>query len=148
MQSYLILACGTSEATTSTIQPHELEDGESNEETRVAAFELMIELRDDPDAVELTKIGEWALDGPANGIAVHASAEGRSHSTPSLWHIQIYSRAAYASARRFILPYRTAKAGPNRWPADAGEHPRGVRVERALAAPKPIQGRLDGAQVL
>ena len=82
-KAYLVLACGSSEATTSTIQPHELETSEKAEETRVVAFELVIERPEgeddqdrDPDAVGLVRIGDWAVDGPVQGISLHSSADG------------------------------------------------------------------------
>ena len=77
VQSLLLLACATPEPTTSTIHPSDLENSEMTEETRVAAFELRIERRDDPDSVELTKIGDWAINGPAEGVALHRALDGK-----------------------------------------------------------------------
>ncbi|EKM49792.1 uncharacterized protein PHACADRAFT_265486 [Phanerochaete carnosa HHB-10118-sp] len=76
-QSNLILACASSEATTSTIQPHDLESGERSEESRIVAFELQVEREDDPDSATLTKVGDWAIDGPAGSIALHTAADGQ-----------------------------------------------------------------------
>lgn len=77
-QSLLVLTCATSEATTSTIQPYDLENGDKSEESRIVAFELHVESKDDPDSATLTKIGDWAIDGPAEGIALHTATDGES----------------------------------------------------------------------
>lgn len=71
----MIFACASSEATTSTIQPSEVE-GDRAEEARVVIFELEIERRGDPDAVSLTKIGDWSFEGPVEGVVVHKGIDG------------------------------------------------------------------------
>lgn len=54
-------------------------DSESNnvEDARLVAFELQIERAGDPDAVILTKIGDWIFEGPVHGIALHGNIDGQ-----------------------------------------------------------------------
>ena len=75
LKSFLVFACASPEATGSTIQSSDSENDRA-EETRVAVFELEIERRDDPDAISLTKIGDWTYDGPLEGIVAHRSGDG------------------------------------------------------------------------
>ncbi|GJE92636.1 WD40 repeat-like protein [Phanerochaete sordida] len=75
--STLVLACASSEATTSTIQLHDLETGERTEESRLVAFALHMARHADPGSASLTKLGDWTLAGPAEGVALHAGASGQ-----------------------------------------------------------------------
>lgn len=76
IQSAIILACASPEATTSSIQPSEAE-GDRAEETRIAVFELVIQRSGDPEALSLNKIGDWSFEGPVEGIALHRCIDGK-----------------------------------------------------------------------
>ncbi|KAI0088571.1 hypothetical protein BDY19DRAFT_993956 [Irpex rosettiformis] len=77
-ETFLIVVCATSEATTSTMHPSDV-DSNHTEDTRIAAFELLIERAADPDGVLLTKIGDWTFEGPLQGIALHSSSDGQNY---------------------------------------------------------------------
>ena len=69
------MICATSEATTSTVQPSDAESSHT-EDIRVVAVELVIERAEDSDGIILTKIGDWAFEGPLQGISLHKSSDG------------------------------------------------------------------------
>lgn len=118
-----MLACASPEATTSTLQHHDSRSGDQGEETRIAAFSLHIPPQDDPGSVELAQVGEWALDGRLEGIALQALSDGQCIGYAQLGSCAdvIAHRAAFLIPRRFIMSSSQAEVGTARRSATSGD---------------------------
>ena len=65
------------------------------------AVELVIERAEDFDGIILTKIGDWAFEGPLQGISLHKSSDGTRSEDTKLPRSDTVSRANSSSAHRW-----------------------------------------------
>ncbi|THG99103.1 hypothetical protein EW026_g3191 [Hermanssonia centrifuga] len=87
-QGFLLLACASPKATTSTLQTLESNEADREEETRIVAFQVQVSREGGPDGIMLKKMGDWSLDGYAESVELIAENDARpaSHKLVSALH--------------------------------------------------------------
>lgn len=97
MQSAIILTCASSDsaATSSTLPLNDAED-DSQETTRVTIFMLSGMEGKEFGETSLQKLGEWSVDGPADGVGLVKEVDGTNNSVFKPRHpIQLWNRFNY-----------------------------------------------------
>ncbi|KZT64172.1 WD40 repeat-like protein [Daedalea quercina L-15889] len=75
-ESSIILACASSDESSGINQLADGLDDEHEEHTRLAAYAIRPGPHSDGRAMTLVKLDDWCLDGTAEGVGLHARADG------------------------------------------------------------------------